>query len=131
MVKLFIYGSLLSEDIQLRVIGRIIKRTQTLTTDSQFGIVCILHGYTRTKDLKIDNEYYWRLNVGNDDDIVKGLVIELTDDEIKKVDEYETDAYKRFNTIVQLDRNIESIYENVQVYMPKDFNPINSIKNKK
>ncbi|OGY64732.1 MAG: hypothetical protein A3I24_02500 [Candidatus Harrisonbacteria bacterium RIFCSPLOWO2_02_FULL_41_13b] len=80
--KLFIYGTLIDPEIQELVWGRKIK-----------GTADILKGYKKSK-IKIDGAIY-PLIVLSKNGKVEGLVIKVTDDELKKIDKYETDSYKR------------------------------------
>lgn len=80
--KIFIYGTLANSEIQKEICGRIIKGTP----DS-------LRGYKRSQ-IEIEGEIY-PLIVSDANARVDGLVIEVTEEELEKIDEYETNAYKR------------------------------------
>lgn len=83
MEKIFTYGTLQDETIQQQIIGRMLGTGQTDT----------LRGYAVGKLVGIHAEYniiYPRAGA-----TVDGVVYEVTDDELKKIDEYEGDAYIR------------------------------------
>lgn len=80
--KLFIYGTLANTEIQKEVLGRVIK-----------GIPDVLRGYERS-EIAIDGETY-PLIIPSKAGKVDGLIIEVMNEELKKIDQYEADAYKR------------------------------------
>ena len=93
MPKLFSYGTLQYPKVQMDTYGRLLK-----------GIVEELLGYrlefvkiTDTAVLKSSGlaEHPILRYSGNMDDKVKGLVFEITDDELLQSDKYEVDDYKR------------------------------------
>jgi gamma-glutamylcyclotransferase (GGCT)/AIG2-like uncharacterized protein YtfP len=88
MNKLFIYGTLIDPEIQKSILGRIIN-----------GIPNILEGYEKS-EIEIEGEKY-PLTVQNKNEIVEGLVIDINDDELKKIDEYEGVEYKRIEIVLQ------------------------------
>ena len=53
-----------------------------------------LVGYDGSKTITIENESYFAAEK-NPESTTKGFVIELTADEVLKLDAYETDAYKK------------------------------------
>ena len=79
----FVYGTLMDEKIRYDVLGRQIP-----------GIHATLDGYDGSKTIIIENKSYPAAEK-NSECFIKGLTIELTEDEILKLDVYETDAYKR------------------------------------
>jgi len=86
--RLFIYGTLADPGIQKEVWGR---KTESIPD--------ILKGYKKS-EIKIDGEIY-PLIIPDETGEVSGLVIEVTDEELKKIDEYETGAYKRKKVILE------------------------------
>ena len=83
MEKLFIYGYLLDENIQKNVIGRVCK--------GEFGLV---DNHIVLRDWEVDGVACPRIfphSVG----CVTGQIIEVTEEELKKLDDFETKAYKR------------------------------------
>lgn len=74
--------------IQKKVLGRIIKTTPD-----------VLRGYEKS-EIEIEGEKYPLIapdSLGR----VEGLVIEVAKDEFRKIDEYETDVYKREMIILE------------------------------
>ncbi|MDP3999023.1 MAG: gamma-glutamylcyclotransferase family protein [bacterium] len=86
--KLFIYGTLINSEVQKNVLGRVIK-----TVPDE------LIGY-RKSEIKIEDENY-PLIIPDKKERVKGLVIEVTNYELKKIDEYESNSYKREEIILK------------------------------
>ncbi len=80
--RLFIYGTLADPEVQQNVLGRVTESAPD-----------ILRGY-RKSEIEIGGEKY-PLIIPDETEKVKGLVIEVTKDELAKIDEYETNAYKR------------------------------------
>jgi gamma-glutamylcyclotransferase (GGCT)/AIG2-like uncharacterized protein YtfP len=79
---LFVYGTLKKPDVQKEVFGRVAPGTPD-----------ILEGYKKSR-IKINNKIY-PVVIQSSNSFVKGLVISVTPAELKLIDEYETDAYKR------------------------------------
>jgi gamma-glutamylcyclotransferase (GGCT)/AIG2-like uncharacterized protein YtfP len=88
MNKLFIYGTLINPEIQKSILGRIIN-----------GIPNILEGYEKS-EIEIDNKKY-PIIIPNKNKTVNGFVIEISDDEFKKIDEYEGIEYKRIEVVLK------------------------------
>jgi gamma-glutamylcyclotransferase (GGCT)/AIG2-like uncharacterized protein YtfP len=88
MNKLFIYGTLINPKIQKNIIGHIIN-----------GIPDILKRYEKSA-IEIDNEKY-PIIIPNKNKIVSGFIIEISNDELKKIDEYEGVEYKRIEIVLQ------------------------------
>ena len=82
MNKLFIYGTLINPEIQKSILGRIIN-----------GMPDALEGYKKSA-IKLDNEKY-PIIIPDENKMVNGFIIEISDDELKKIDEYEGVEYKR------------------------------------
>ena len=82
-MMVFVYGTLVNDVIRKNAIGRIVP-----------GIPTTLDGYDSSQIIIIENESYQAAEK-NIECSIKGLMIELTDEEIWKLDVYETDAYKR------------------------------------
>ncbi|MBW8309271.1 MAG: gamma-glutamylcyclotransferase [Candidatus Paracaedibacteraceae bacterium] len=93
MEKLFSYGTLQYEEVQLATFKRLLQRK----TD-------VLCGY-RLEDLQITDPQVIQLSgkavhqilvaSGNMDDQVKGMIFELSKAELRQADEYEVDDYVR------------------------------------
>lgn len=86
--KLFVYGTLTDQEIQKKIFSRN-KKT----------IPDVLNGYEKS-EIEIEGEKY-PLIVPNSLGRVEGSVIEVSKDEFKKIDEYETDVYKREMIILE------------------------------
>lgn len=82
MENLFVYGTLKDPEVQERVFGR---KTN--------GSSDILQGYKKSEVI-INGKTYPAI-VPNAKTITDGLVITVTPQELKLIDEYETAAYKR------------------------------------
>lgn len=89
MQNLFVYGLLKKPEIQKEVIGRIIK-----------GLDDSIKGYKKST-IEINGEIFPILIKSNSPrDFIFGKVLEVSEEELKKIDEYETDAYKRKKVIL-------------------------------
>lgn len=85
---LFIYGTLTETEVQQKVLGRMIK-----------GIPDCLKGYKKS-EIEIEDGVYPGI-VLDTDNVVNGLVIKITEGELKKIDEYETGAYRRERIVLE------------------------------
>ncbi|HUN08795.1 MAG TPA: gamma-glutamylcyclotransferase [Aggregatilineales bacterium] len=83
MERLFVYGTLRDPLVQIRVIGR------TAT-----GSIDFLDGYQRGT-IKLGEREYPILDAAASDNYVEGLVLEVSTDELQRLDIYETSAYRR------------------------------------
>ena len=93
MENLFSYGTLQLERVQLETFGRTLK-----------GYPDLLMGYRReTIRIKVESvinlsgieEHTIISYTGNSSDIVEGVVLCITEDELMRADDYETEDYKR------------------------------------
>ena len=82
-MMVFVYGTLTNYKTRKNILGRDVP-----------GIPTTLDGYDDSKIITIENESYPTAEK-NIECSIKGLLIELTPEEISKLDDYETDAYKR------------------------------------
>jgi len=80
--KLFVYGTLRDGEIQKNVFGRV---TDILGEK--------ISGWKKS-EITIQGENYLAL-VPEGNSIIEGAVIEVTPEELKKIDKYETSAYQR------------------------------------
>ncbi|KAA2219996.1 gamma-glutamylcyclotransferase [Maribacter flavus] len=80
---LFTYGTLQEKEVQLGVFSRLLG-----------GYNDTLHGH-RISDIKVAGLYPTLEPTHNPQDKIHGKVFVLTDDELKKADLYEGDAYER------------------------------------
>jgi len=87
--KLFVYGTLQNIEAQKKILGRVLESSG----DS-------LAGYKKTT-VNIEGEMYSILKKSrNRFDIVLGKVLEVTEEDLKKLDKYETDAYRRIEVVL-------------------------------
>ena len=82
-MMVFVYGTLTNDETRKNILGRDVP-----------GIPTTLDGYDSSKTIIIENESYPAAEK-NMECSIKGLLIELTPEEISKLDVYETDVYKR------------------------------------
>ena len=82
-MNLFVYGALTAGETRKDVLGRDVP-----------GIPATLDGYDGSKTITIENESYPAAEK-NTEYWIQGLLIEVTSEELEKLDVYETDAYKR------------------------------------
>lgn len=85
--QLFVYGTLKNPKVQRRVFGRVEK-----------GIPDILKGYKRSK-VMINNKIYPIIIPSNGS--IRGLIISVTTKELKLIDKYETNAYKKKKIVLK------------------------------
>jgi len=81
MNRLFVYGTLMDESVQKKVIGRVVE----FENDT-------LSGYFKSK-VVINNNTYPILVKGQGE--IAGRVLLIDEKELEKIDEYETKAYRR------------------------------------
>ncbi|MCW2118533.1 gamma-glutamylcyclotransferase family protein [Flavobacterium sp. 7A] len=94
MAKLFAYGSLQETDVQQTIFGRTLK-----------GDADSLIGYTVTK-IEIEEEFGMAsypiiTSTEKLQDIIVGLLYEITDDELLQADTYEGVHYKRMEVLLE------------------------------
>jgi gamma-glutamylcyclotransferase (GGCT)/AIG2-like uncharacterized protein YtfP len=85
---LFVYGTLEDPNIQEKIFGKVIE-----------GISDELDGYARSQ-IKIGEKKYWKI-VKDKYSSVKGKLIEVTADELKLADSYETEAFHRERIVLK------------------------------
>ena len=89
MENLFVYGILKKPEIHKKVIGR----TAEFSDDS-------LKGH-KISQINIENEIFPILiNSKNPRDFAFGFVLEVSEEELKKIDKYKGDEYKRKKVIL-------------------------------
>ncbi|SRR3989344_3021907 len=83
--NLFVYGTLMEENERKRVLGR---NNIELHADSleNYGVM--------EKAVKIEKEYYPTI-FSTQNSFVEGFVLKVSSEEIRLLDEHETNAYKR------------------------------------
>ena len=82
-MNLFVYGTLAIGETLKNILDRDVP-----------GIPATLDGYDGSKMVIIDSEHYPAAEK-NTECSIQGLLIEVTSEELEKLDVYETDAYKR------------------------------------
>ena len=82
-MNLFVYGALTAGETRKDVLGRDVP-----------GVPATLDGYDGSNMVTIENESYSAAEK-NIECSIQGLLIEVTSEELEKLDVYETDAYKR------------------------------------
>lgn len=100
MEKLFIYGHLLDENIQKNVIGRI--------CNGEFGLV---DNYILIRDWAVDGVACPRLFPYSAGCVI-GKIIEVTQDELSLIDEFETKAYVRQDIFVKNKGKFQAYFPN-------------------
>ena len=99
MAFLFSYGTLQRPDVQLELFGRLLPGT----SDSLAGYRVERIEITDEAFLEKDEDRFQKILVhtGDQNDIVKGMALELSEKEISEADKYEPVNYKRvFVTLV-------------------------------
>ncbi len=87
MEQLFVYGTLKKPNVQKSIIGRTIKSSPD-----------ILQNFTRSK-IKIEKIY--PIIINKKGKFVRGLVLSVNSKELKLIDEYETNCYKRQKVVLK------------------------------
>lgn len=88
MERLFAYGTLKNPLVQKKAIGRVVQGTPD-----------ILEGFILSK-IKIERKNY-PVIIRKNDSKVKGLILSVTVEEVKQIDDYETKAYERQKIILK------------------------------
>ena len=99
MEKLFSYGTLQLEQVQLQLFGRTIKMEADVLTGYKKGKIKIK--LESVVNLSGEEEHVIISYTGNDSDHIKGVVLSITKDELEHADEYETDDYKRIQVTLK------------------------------
>ena len=102
MAKLFCYGTLQESSVQMELIGRVVN-DKVITSIENY---IVLRDYVDPED----NIAYPRI-IERHNGCVYGSILEFTDEELKMLDEYETEMYERVFIRTKCG-------EEVQVYMP-------------
>lgn len=94
MEQIFSYGTLQSKEIQMQIFNKVLIGTP----DQLFGY--------KLKDLKIEEEfgmadYFVATPSKNPSDIINGIVYTISSKELAKVDQFESNAYKRIQTTLK------------------------------
>ena len=91
--RLFSYGTLQTEPVQLSTFGRKLKGTPDALPGYRLQMIQITdQDFVKTSGA----EYHRNLEfTGNSTDFVDGIVFSVTEQELKQSDAYEPDGYKR------------------------------------
>jgi gamma-glutamylcyclotransferase (GGCT)/AIG2-like uncharacterized protein YtfP len=97
MPNLFSYGTLQKEQVQIETFGRILIGEKDILSGYKLKMLEI----TDPEVLRKSNQKYHPILEfsGNTEDEVKGVLFEVTDEEILQADEYEVDDYKRVEAV--------------------------------
>lgn len=99
MENLFSYGTLQLEQVQLELFGR------TIFTQAD-----VLMGYKKEMiKIKVESvvklsgeeEHVVIIYTGRNSDVIEGVILSVTQDELLRADEYETNDYKRVEVTLQ------------------------------
>ena len=93
MPKLFSYGTLQQDNVQLATFGRLLKGEKDTLIGYQLGEVEITDADVIAKSGK--RFHPMLIKTDNPTDTVAGVIFELTDDELTQADDYEVDDYAR------------------------------------
>lgn len=99
-VKLFSYGTLQRETIQLATFGRKLEGRPDVLVGYSSSLVPISDQQVVTNT----GETHYRnvLFTGNDADLIEGTVFDVTDDELRSADSYEAEEnYERITVILR------------------------------
>lgn len=92
-VKLFSYGTLLYETVQLSVFGRELKGAKDKLKGYMLSVVEITDPTVLTTSGA--GVHPILVHTGNSEDEVNGIVLSLTENDLKLADQYEVGLYKR------------------------------------
>lgn len=93
MPKLFSYGTLQLESVQLATFGRRLNGEKDHLIGYTLGEIEITEPNVLQKSGKRFHPMLIKTN--NPSDTVDGVIFDITDDELAEADRYEVDAYKR------------------------------------
>jgi len=97
MTHLFSYGTLQKEQVQLETFGRILQGEKDVLSGYKLNSIEITDPEVLRKS---GQKYHPVLEFsGNDEDLIEGVLFEVTETEILQADEYEVDDYKRIETV--------------------------------
>jgi hypothetical protein len=93
MPKLFSYGTLQNEKVQIETFGRILQGQKDILTGYKLKMLEIKDPEVLRKS---NQKYHPILEFsGNPEDEVEGVLFAVTDEEILQADKYEVDDYER------------------------------------
>jgi len=94
---LFSYGTLQKEIVQIDLFGRGLAGSADILRGYRISIVEITDETFLSKG---EGKYQKTLMISDDNDIVDGTALEITDEELLLADEYEPKNYKRINVML-------------------------------
>lgn len=102
MPSLFSYGTLQQEQVQLETFGRILSGEQDILS----GYILHMIEITDPEVLRKSEQNFHPILTysGNTQDKVKGMLFEITDQELAYADEYEVDDYKRLEVVLESEK---------------------------
>ncbi|WP_410877745.1 gamma-glutamylcyclotransferase family protein [Myroides sp. DW712] len=96
MNLLFSYGTLQQENVQLETFGRILQGEKDVLLGYKVDYIEIFDAEVLRKS---GQQFHPILSPSEDpNDRVEGVLLALTDDELKEADAYEVDSYTRIKT---------------------------------
>ncbi|WP_300672757.1 gamma-glutamylcyclotransferase family protein [Soonwooa sp.] len=96
MNLLFSYGTLQKENVQIETFGRILKGEKDFLQEYKLEFIEILDEEVLRKS---EEKFHPIISYsGNINDKVEGTLFSITDEELRKADEYEVSDYKRIKT---------------------------------
>lgn len=103
MPCLFSYGTLQKEQVQMETFGRILIGEQDILTGYRLEMLEITDPEVLRKS---SQKFHPVLKFsGNPEDEIKGILFEITEEEILHADEYEVDDYQRIETVFKSGRS--------------------------
>lgn len=87
--RLFIYGTLIDPDVQIRVFGRTTSGSREILENYALSSITLL------EDAELLSHGTYPMIIPNMGSEVVGFVIEVTPLELNQIDIYETEAYER------------------------------------
>lgn len=99
MEDLFSYGTLQLKQVQLELFGRIIPTQPDVLIGYKKEMIKIK--VESVVNLSGEEEHVIISYTGLDSDVIEGVVLSITKDELIKADEYETNDYKRAEVLLQ------------------------------
>jgi gamma-glutamyl AIG2-like cyclotransferase len=95
---LFSYGTLQKREIQLDLFGRILEGSNDALRGYKVSTIEITDGTFLSKG---EGRYQKTLIISDDNDVVDGTALEITDGELLVADKYEPENYKRINVVLE------------------------------
>lgn len=96
--SLFSYGTLQKEKVQIDLFGRILAGSADVLRGYRISIIEITDETFLSKG---EGKYQKTLIISNSSDIVDGIALEITGEELLLADKYEPKNYKRINVMLE------------------------------